>query len=386
MAKPRVFLSREIIMLSEFFKALSLIFIAEMGDKTQIIAMTFATQFMVSQVLLGVSIGVIANHGLAILLGSLLGTMLPLDMIQLLAGVLFIFFGYNSLKPGDEEGLSAKRPMNPVIAVALAFFVGELGDKTQLTALALSAEAVYPAVILLGTTTGMIATSGMGIFVGSKLGRRIPENSLKAASSVVFVSFGLQKIYVGLKVQGFSVIIAALVMMSLILVEIYLLLSFRKIAVLGINKAPMKEAAQLLYEKTVRVKDTVDDLCLGEGICGTCVGTNCLMGYTKDMLNKAKEEKNYYKIDGIDLESLLVRDYEKSKVEGAYMLTLKELGELGWPADENFVMNKAREVFEFLLFGKVLSLAASMRDQMSEIKTLDPSLFKKIEKFIGSVN
>jgi hypothetical protein len=100
------------------------------------------------------------------------------------------------------------------------------------------------------------------------------------------------------------------------------------------------------------------------------------------MLNKAKEEKNYYKIDGIDLESLLVRDYEKSKVEGAYMLTLKELGELGWPADENFVMNKAREVFEFLLFGKVLSLAASMRDQMSEIKTLDPSLFKKIEKFI----
>ena len=85
-------------MLSEFFKALSLIFIAEMGDKTQIIAMTFATQFMVSQVLLGVSIGVIANHGLAILFGSLLGTMLPLDMIQLLAGVLFIFFGYKKNK------------------------------------------------------------------------------------------------------------------------------------------------------------------------------------------------------------------------------------------------------------------------------------------------
>lgn len=110
-------------MLAEFIKALSLVFIAEMGDKTQIIAMTFATQFTVKQVLTGVALGVIGNHGLAILLGSLLGTMLPLDIIQLLAGALFVFFGYNSLRSGKDDEIDDKRSMNPIMAVALAFLL-----------------------------------------------------------------------------------------------------------------------------------------------------------------------------------------------------------------------------------------------------------------------
>lgn len=368
-------------MLTEFIKALSLIFIAEMGDKTQIIAMTFATQFTVRQVLAGVAIGVIGNHGLAIILGSLLGTMLPLDIIQLLAGVLFIFFGYNSLRSGGDDELDNKRSVNPIMAVAFAFFIGELGDKTQLTALALSAEALFPLVILLGTTAGMIATSGIGIFVGSRLGKRIPENALKAASSIVFVAFGLQKIFVGLRIQDISAIMASTVLAILALVELYMLFSFRKMVLSGQTKLPLKEAAQLLYDKTSKVKESVDDLCLGEGICGSCVGTGCLMGYTKDMLNKAKDQKNYYQIEGVDLEGLLIRDYDKTKVEGAYMMTLKELDELGWPTDDKFVINRAREAFEVLLFGKALKMEKDIIAQMEVVKGLEPALFKKLDYY-----
>lgn len=368
-------------MLAEFIKALSLIFIAEMGDKTQIIAMTFATQFTVRQVLTGVTVGVIGNHGLAIILGSLLGTMLPIDMIQLLAGFLFIYFGYNSLRSGGDDEPDDKRFVNPVMAVALAFFVGELGDKTQLTALALSAEASYPLIILLGTTAGMIATSGIGIFVGSRLGRRIPENALKAASSIVFVAFGLQKIFIGLRIQGISIIAASTALAVLVLIELYMLFTFRKMAISGQTKLPLKEAAQLLYEKTLKVKESVDNLCLGEGICGACVGTDCLMGYTKDMLNKAKDQKNYYQIEGVDMEGLLIRDYDKTKVEGAYMMTLKELDDLGWPTDDRFVINRAREAFEVLLFGKALIMEKSFQGQMKVIESLDPILFNKLANY-----
>lgn len=368
-------------MLAEFIKALSLIFIAEMGDKTQIIAMTFATQFTVRQVLTGVTVGVIGNHGLAIILGSLLGTMLPIDMIQLLAGFLFIYFGYNSLRSGEDDEPDDKRFVNPVMAVALAFFVGELGDKTQLTALALSAEASYPLIILLGTTAGMVATSGIGIFIGSRLGRRIPENALKAASSIVFVAFGLQKIFIGLRIQGISIIAASTALAVLVLIELYMLFTFRKMAISGQTKLPLKEAAQLLYEKTLKVKDSVDNLCLGEGICGACVGTDCLMGYTKDMLNKAKDQKNYYQIEGVDMEGLLIRDYDKTKVEGAYMMTLKELDDLGWPTDDRFVINRAREAFEVLLFGKALIMEKSFQGQMKVIESLDPILFNKLANY-----
>jgi hypothetical protein len=160
-----------------------------------------------------------------------------------------------------------------------------------------------------------------------------------------------------------------------------MLFSFRKMAMSGQSKLPLKEAAQILYEKTARVKELVDDLCLGEGICGSCVGTGCLMGYTKDMLNKAKDQKNYYEIEGVDLAGLLIRDYDRNKVEGAYMMTLKELDELNWPTDDKFVINRAREAFEVLLFGKAINLENSLSEQMEAVKSHDQVLFMKLKHY-----
>ena len=88
-------------MTSEMIKAFFLVLAAEMGDKSQIIAMTFATQYKKRDVLLGVTIAAILNHGLAIVLGRYLSQVIPMNFIQILAGLVFVVFGLMALK--DEE-------------------------------------------------------------------------------------------------------------------------------------------------------------------------------------------------------------------------------------------------------------------------------------------
>ena len=183
-------------LLSELLRSFLLIFAAEMGDKTQILAMTFATQYNAIKVLIGVAIGVFVNHGIAIVLGRYISKIIPLNLIQIIAGLLFVAFGLLALvDEEDKEEDKKKKNFGPIITVALAFFIGELGDKTQLTAMTLSTEGKFPFFILLGTTSGMVAVSGIGIFVGSKIGKRIPEIGIKIASAAVFISFGTIKLF-----------------------------------------------------------------------------------------------------------------------------------------------------------------------------------------------
>lgn len=206
-------------MLEELIRSFLLIFAAELGDKTQIIAMTFAKQFKVKDVLFGVLFGVLLNHGLAILLGNFISQVIPIDFIQIIGGVLFLILGINALKYDKLDSISNKKTLNPIITVAIAFFVGELGDKTQLTAMTLSAEARYPVVILIGTTLGMIVISGLGIFVGSKIGNRIPEVVIKVISSLVFLFFGTLKVMSNFPSEYLTPLNMMLFFITIILIE-----------------------------------------------------------------------------------------------------------------------------------------------------------------------
>lgn len=217
-------------MITEFIRALFLIFMAEMGDKTQILAMSFATQFSVESVLLGVFIGSFLNHGLAVILGTYLSSIIPVNFIQILAGFLFIGFALWTLYDEDEEDESSRKSrFGPVLTVALAFFIGELGDKTQLTAITLSIDARYPLFILLGTVTGMVLTSVLGIYVGSKLGDKIPEFTLRIISAAIFMFFGVSKLYSTLP-KDFITISNVLIFLLLITTSTYMILkkSLRK--------------------------------------------------------------------------------------------------------------------------------------------------------------
>lgn len=218
-------------MITELIRAFLLIFAAEMGDKTQIIAMTFATQYKVKEVLAGVFLGVFLNHGLAIVLGRYISRLIPMGWIQLIAGIMFVIFGLLSLKEEKEESSENKKGFGPIITVALAFFIGELGDKTQLTAMTLAAEGNYPFFILAGTILGMIATSGLGIFIGSKIGEKIPDIFIKVISSLVFVFFGTLKLYKWLPIEfsnSYYSIIYFIIIISIQIILIRRLILTRK--------------------------------------------------------------------------------------------------------------------------------------------------------------
>ncbi len=172
--------------------------LAEMGDKTQLLAMAFAVKFKAWKVLVGIFLATVLNHALAVAVGSLLMQVRLLDLIvQTAAAAAFILFGLWTLHGDRLEGEQDKPSrFGPVMTVAVAFFLAEMGDKTQLTTLALSAKYPQtPALVLLGTTTGMLIADGFGIVFGVLLCRRIPERQVKLVSAAVFVLFGFLATY-----------------------------------------------------------------------------------------------------------------------------------------------------------------------------------------------
>lgn len=340
-------------MINELIRSFLLIFAAEMGDKTQIIAMTFATQYKIKEVILGVVFGVMLNHGIAIILGRFISKVVPMDLIQIVAGIMFVIFGIMSLKDEEMDEAKDKKVFSPIVTVALAFFIGELGDKTQLTAMTLSTECNYPIFILMGTTLGMVATSGLGIFVGSKIGEKIPDLAIKIISSVVFVFFGSLKLFNTIPKNYLNITNIILYLLLIFIIEIVLvtkLLSHRNMK----GTSPMREAASKLYNQTKALKETLDSICLGEDKCGKCMGATCLIGYTRFILREARENGNYYQEAVIDIDSLVKKGYDYNKIIEALAMIKVDSIKNNWDNNENFVINKIRNVLETIIFGETL--------------------------------
>jgi len=258
------------LLLQSFLTAFALIFIAEMGDKTQFLALAFGSKYKMSSVITGIAIGSAANHGLAIVLGSLLTKFIPISIIQIFAAFLFIFFGLWSLKfeADEDEENETKGNYGPVVTVALAFFIGELGDKTQLTAMTLGATGQYPLFTLLGTVTGMIVVGGIGIIVGKLLGKKIPEATMKMLASVIFIFFGSLGLYNSLKASGYGYAINPINIVAYLgIITLLILLVFRYNAI-SRDKHYQEKLGQVLAQ------------CKG---CGKCSEGSC-------SINKAREE------------------------------------------------------------------------------------------------
>jgi putative Ca2+/H+ antiporter (TMEM165/GDT1 family) len=167
-----------------------------MGDKTQLLAMAMAGKYKAGAVMLGVLLATVLNHALAVLVGSYLSAVLPLTLISLVAGASFLVFGLWTLR-GDELGEDGKKPsrFGPVVTVAIAFFLAEMGDKTQLMTVTLAAEYRNPLWILAGTTTGMLIADGLGVLGGAWLCRHVSQSGMKWMAGLVFMFFGSLTIY-----------------------------------------------------------------------------------------------------------------------------------------------------------------------------------------------
>lgn len=174
-----------------FWLSLVMIFLAELGDKTQLVAMTLATRFNARTVLLGIFFATLAIHVVSAGLGVWMGGWMPTDWIHLLAGIAFVGFGFWTLR-GDclEEGECERSIASPFWMVFVTFFLAELGDKTMLSTVALAATHPFLPVWI-GSTLGMVISDGLAILVGQALGTRLPERAVKIGAAVIFFGFGL---------------------------------------------------------------------------------------------------------------------------------------------------------------------------------------------------
>ncbi|HSB80049.1 MAG TPA: TMEM165/GDT1 family protein [Candidatus Methylomirabilis sp.] len=177
--------------MTAFVASLLFVTLAEMGDKTQLLAMAFATRFPAPTVLAAVFVATLLNHSLAVAAGRLLTTVIPLEAISLVAALSFILFGLWTIRGDSLEGEDQRRSaFGPFLTVAIAFFLAEIGDKTQLATISLAVKYETPLAVLLGTTAGMVVADSIGIILGIVLGKRLPDKLIRLLSAGVFIGFG----------------------------------------------------------------------------------------------------------------------------------------------------------------------------------------------------
>ena len=178
-----------------FLTSLVLVFLAEMGDKTQFLAMAFAAKFRVSVVLWGIFTATIVNHFFAVEIGIWLTRVISLHYIQILASASFVLFGLWMMH-GDTLGDEAtKYQFSPFWTVTILFFIAEIGDKTQLATVSLAAKYHTFLPVWLGTTAGMVLSDAVGIVAGIVLGKKIPERIIRWGTAAIFILFGLYGLY-----------------------------------------------------------------------------------------------------------------------------------------------------------------------------------------------
>lgn len=210
-----------------FLVAFILIMVGELADKSQILALLLATRYKAWQVIIGIFIATFVVHFFTTLVGQFVGAAIPAGVIPWMSGILFIGFGIWTLrgdKVEDDEADKGAR-FGPIIATTIAFFLAELGDKTQIMTLAISVDPgsallVYlksagPTVqgwlagvgspenvsgmgrfwaVTMGSTIGMVVADAIAIGIGRLLGKNLPELLMRRVSGIIFIIFGVLSI------------------------------------------------------------------------------------------------------------------------------------------------------------------------------------------------
>jgi Ca2+/H+ antiporter, TMEM165/GDT1 family len=179
----------------------AVIFVAELGDKSQLMALTFATRFRPLPVLAGITAATALVHLVSVGVGYGLGAALPTAWISLIAGLAFLVFGAWTLR-GDaltdaERGKAERATGSAMLAVGGAFFLAELGDKTMLATITLATQHGWFGTWI-GSTIGMVAADALAILVGRLLGRHLPEKIIKYGAAALFAIFGIWLVVEGI--------------------------------------------------------------------------------------------------------------------------------------------------------------------------------------------
>ena len=187
-----------------FFKVFFTEFIAEMGDKTQLMLIALTSKYKLKDIIFGTAAAILVLNGLAVLAGGLVSEFIPGWLIKTVAALAFLYFAASTIAGDDdeeeEEGGNSKIKFAP-FAVFCTFFVAELGDKTQLTAITFGAnEGMEAAIVVwIACSLGLFAADILGMLVGYLLKSKTPEGLLNTLAFVIFSVFGVYTLYQGLK-------------------------------------------------------------------------------------------------------------------------------------------------------------------------------------------
>ena len=184
-----------------FWLSFGIVLLAELGDKSQLMALAFAARYPAWTVLVAVTIATLIVHAFSVLLGSAAALALPTNVINIIAGLAFFVFAAWTLRGdtlGERETSRAARSTRwAILSIGTAFFLAELGDKTMLATITL-ATTEEPIGVWLGSTAGMVAADALAIGVGALLGSRLPERAIKVFAAGAFVVFGVILVLQGL--------------------------------------------------------------------------------------------------------------------------------------------------------------------------------------------
>ena len=179
-------------MAESFLLALGVILVAELGDKSQLLSLAFATRYPVWLVLLGVAIATLLMQAAAVMLGTSFALVLPTGPIQVAAGVAFFIFAAWTLRDEGYDDDVARPPVRPrtaLLTVTGAIIVAEFGDKTMLVTLTLAATN-DPWGTWLGASAGMFGANAVAVVAGALLGARLPRRPVRLLAALAFVVFG----------------------------------------------------------------------------------------------------------------------------------------------------------------------------------------------------
>ncbi|MES2032895.1 MAG: TMEM165/GDT1 family protein [Pseudomonadota bacterium] len=178
-----------------FLVSTGLVAIAEIGDKTMLLAIVLAARFRKPvPILLGILVATIANHALAATVGALAGDWLQGPWMKWVLGIAFLAFAGWALIPDkfeDDEAPSAVKAGSVFLTTAIAFFFVEMGDKTQVATVALAARFHEILWVAAGTTAGMMLANAPAVFIGEAAAQRLPLKYIRWTAAACFAAIGL---------------------------------------------------------------------------------------------------------------------------------------------------------------------------------------------------
>jgi len=178
------------------FQSFLLVFASEIGDKTQLLALVLVSRFHKPwTIMLGILVATVLNHALAAFSGEWIASHINHEILRWVLGMIFIGFAGWILIPDKDDGLNHNEKFGAFLTTVVAFFLAEMGDKTQLATAALGAKFASLTAVTFGTTLGMLAADGLAVFFGDSITKKIPLKNVRIAACVIFILFGISIIF-----------------------------------------------------------------------------------------------------------------------------------------------------------------------------------------------